>query len=57
MKMDDKKMISEKAFEQCPYNYRLMELRIKTKPQTTACLIVEKQNIIPVMPFYKAISR
>jgi len=57
MKMDDKKIISEKAFEQCPYNYRLMELRIKTKPQTTACLIVEKQNIIPVMPFYKAISR
>lgn len=57
MKMNNKKIISEKAFEQCPYNYRLMELRTKIKPQRPAYLVVEKQNIIPVMPFYKTISR
>jgi hypothetical protein len=57
MKMNNKKIISEKAFERCPYNYRLMELRAKTKPQSSAYLVVEKHNITPVIPFYKTISR
>jgi len=57
MKMNNKKIISEKAFEQCPYNYRLMEMRAKTNPQSSTNLIVEKQITTPVMPFYKTISR
>jgi len=55
--MDNKKIISEKAFNQCPYNYRLMEVRIKTKPQASTCVIAEKENFTPVMSFYKTISR
>jgi len=55
--MNNKNIISEKAFDQCPYNYRLMDLRAKTKPQSSTYLVVEKQIITPVMSFYKTISR